>query len=63
MLGMMSDIKAIAKQARLVSFDAQIVAARADDAGKEFSVVASRLTDITSEIDDLMHEALSNSTA
>lgn len=63
LLGMMTDIKAIAKQARMVSFDAQIVAARAGDAGKEFSVVASRLTDITSELDDLMHEALSNSTA
>ena len=60
---MMSDIKTIAKQARMVAFNAQIVAARAGPEGREFSVVASTMTTITGEIDDLVHEALSGSLA
>jgi hypothetical protein len=61
--GMMTNIKTIAKQARMVAFNAQIVAARAGHAGKEFSVVASTMTTVTGEIDDLVHEALSGSLA
>jgi hypothetical protein len=61
--GIMTDIEAIAKQARMVSFNAQIVAARAGSAGREFSVVAGVLSDITSEIDGLVHEALNSSVA
>lgn len=60
---MMNDIKSIAKQARIVSCNAQIVAARAGDAGREFSVVAGVLSRITVEIDDLVHIALSGSPA
>lgn len=56
--GMMSDVKTIAKQARMVSFNAQIIAARAGSAGREFSVVAGVLTSITSEMDELIHVAL-----
>ncbi|HTD02280.1 type IV pili methyl-accepting chemotaxis transducer N-terminal domain-containing protein [Undibacterium sp.] len=56
--GMMSDVKTIAKQARMVSFNAQIIAARAGAAGREFSVVAGVLTNITSEMDELIHAAL-----
>ncbi|MES2318022.1 MAG: methyl-accepting chemotaxis protein [Pseudomonadota bacterium] len=55
---MMGDIKTIAKQARMVAFNAQIVAARAGETGKEFSVVARTMTGITAEIDDLVHVAL-----
>lgn len=55
---MMQDVKNIAKQARMVSFNAQIVAARAGQAGREFSVVAGELTNITSKMDDLIHAAL-----
>lgn len=58
---MMGDIKTIAKQARMVAFNAQIVAARAGMAGKEFAVVAGTMTSITAEIDDLVHEALNGS--
>lgn len=58
---MMGDIKTIAKQARMVAFNAQIVAARAGAAGKEFAVVAGVMTNITGEIDDLVHEALNGS--
>jgi len=61
--GMMGDIKTIAKQARMVAFNAQIVAARAGTAGKEFAVVAGVMTSITGEIDDLVHQALSGSLA
>ena len=60
---MMGEIKTIARQARLVAFNAQIVAARAGPAGKEFSVVASTMTTITAEIDDLVHAALDSSLA
>lgn len=60
---MMGDIKTIARQARMVAFNAQIVAARAGQAGKEFAVVASTMTSITAEIDDLVHAALSGAIA
>lgn len=57
---MMGDIKTIARQARMVAFNAQIVAARAGEAGREFAVVAGTMTNITAEIDDLVHAALTN---
>ncbi len=60
---MMGDIKTIAKQARMVAFNAQIVAARAGPVGKEFSVVASVMTNITGEIDELVHGAIASSLA
>ena len=56
--GVMSDIQSIAKQAHIVAFNAQIVAARPSASGREFSVVASELTRITSKIDELVREAL-----
>jgi hypothetical protein len=60
---MMGNIKTIARQARMVAFNAQIVAARAGQAGKEFAVVAGTMTSITAEIDDLVHAALDSSLA
>ncbi|WP_143167389.1 methyl-accepting chemotaxis protein [Massilia sp. CF038] len=60
---MMGNIKTIARQARMVAFNAQIVAARAGSEGKEFAAVASTMTSITAEIDDLAHEALNGSLA
>jgi hypothetical protein len=59
---MMGDIKTIAKQARFVAFNAQIAAARAGDMGKEFSVMASAMTNITGEIDILVQQALNGVT-
>lgn len=61
LVGIMSDIESIARQARMVAFNAQIVAARAGTAGKEFSVVAGVLSDITGEIDTLVKEAMNDS--
>src|SRR5450830_1474219 len=61
--GIMTDIETIAKQAKMVSFNARIVAARAGQAGKEFSVVAGVLSNITTEIDDLVKVALSGAAA
>jgi hypothetical protein len=59
----MNDIETIARQARMVSFNAQIVAARAGHAGREFAVVAGVLSGITGEIDNLVREALHTSVA
>lgn len=60
---MMGEIKTIARQARMVAFNAQIVAARAGQGGKEFAAVASTMTAVTSEIDELVRQALSSSLA
>jgi hypothetical protein len=56
--GVISDIETIAKQARMVAFNARIVAARAGHAGREFAVVAGVLSNITGEIDDMVSTAL-----
>lgn len=53
-----TDIETIARQAKMVSFNARVVAARAGQAGKEFAVVAGVLSSITTEIDDMVSTAL-----
>jgi hypothetical protein len=58
---LMGDIKTIARQARMVAFNAQVVAARAGEVGREFAVVASTMTNITGEIDALVQTALEGS--
>jgi hypothetical protein len=58
---LMGDIKTIARQARMVAFNAQVVAARAGSVGKEFAVVASTMSDVTGEIDELVQTALAGS--
>ncbi len=63
MLDVMTEIKAIAKNAQIVAFNAQVIAARAGTAGREFSVVANVLSSITSEIDKLSQAALAKSGA
>jgi hypothetical protein len=57
---LMSSIQKIAKEAKIVSFNAQVIAARAGEAGKEFAVVAGVMTDITEKIDHLAIAALNN---
>lgn len=54
----MAEIQQIARQVRIASFNAQVVAARAEGAGREFSVVASELMRITGHLDELVHEAV-----
>ena len=60
---LMGDIKTIAREARMVAFNAQVVAARAGPVGKEFAVVASTMTNVTGEIDELVQTAMSSSVA
>jgi hypothetical protein len=55
---LMGEIKTISKQARLVAFNAQIVAARAGHTGREFAAVASVLSDITGQMDDFIVQAV-----
>jgi hypothetical protein len=57
---MMGDIKTIARRARIVAFNAQIVAARAGT-GEEFAAAARSMTSVTTEIDELVRAALNSS--
>lgn len=59
----MGDIEQIAKHARIVSFNAQVVAARAGNAGREFAVVSGELTQITVKLDGLVREAVRSAAA
>ncbi|MYN06493.1 methyl-accepting chemotaxis protein [Pseudoduganella aquatica] len=61
--GVITEIETIAKQAKMVSFNARIVAARAGFAGREFAVVAGVLSNITGEIDDMVKAALTAANA
>lgn len=56
--GVITEIETIARQARMVTFNARVVAARAGHAGREFAVVAGVLSNITTEIDDMVKTAL-----
>lgn len=47
------DIQSVAREAKVVSFNAQVMAARAGAAGREFAVVATTLANISTEIDTL----------
>lgn len=59
----MGDIDQIAKHARIVSFNAQVVAARAGTSGREFAVVSGELTQITGRLDGLVREAVRSTAA
>jgi Methyl-accepting chemotaxis protein (MCP) signalling domain len=48
---LVTDIQSVAREAKVVSFNAQVIAARAGEQGRGFSVVANVLSDITHEID------------
>lgn len=60
---LMGNIQKIAKEARIISFNAQIIASRSGDSGREFSVVASVLTDIIEKMDSLAAAGISNNEA
>ena len=48
-----SDIQRVSREAKMLSFNAQVMAARAGQNGREFAVVANMMCDITAEIDRL----------
>lgn len=56
--GVITEIETIARQAKMVAFNARVVAARAGHAGREFAVVAGVLSTITGEIDEMVKAAL-----
>ncbi len=56
--GVITEIETIARQAKMVAFNARVVAARAGHAGREFAVVAGVMSNITSEIDAMVSTAL-----
>lgn len=59
----MGDIELIAKHARIVSFNAQVIAARAGNSGREFAVVSGEFTQITGKLDGLVREAVRSAVA
>lgn len=56
--GLIGRIERIASEARVISLNARIVAARAGAAGREFGVVATRLVEVSAEIEALSREAM-----
>ncbi|MCX7279458.1 MAG: methyl-accepting chemotaxis protein [Burkholderiales bacterium] len=56
--GIVSDIQNVAREAKVVSFNALVIAARAGSFGREFAVVANVLTGITGKIDGLSRDAI-----
>ncbi len=57
--GIVASIQTVAREAKVVSFNAQVMAARAAAHGREFAVVANVLSGITTEIDRLSLQAVS----
>lgn len=56
--GIVGSIQTVAREAKVVSFNAQVMAARAGQHGREFAVVANALSRITQEIDGLSLQAV-----
>ena len=56
--GIVTEIQAVAREAKVVSFNALVIAARAGQAGREFSVVANTLASISGVIDNLAFKGL-----
>ncbi|EGI77520.1 type IV pili methyl-accepting chemotaxis transducer N-terminal domain-containing protein [Hylemonella gracilis] len=57
LVSIVGDIQGVAKEAKIVSFNAQVIAARAGQQGREFAVVANVLSNITDVIDRLTRKA------
>lgn len=53
-----SGIQTVAREAKVVSFNAQVIAARAGQQGREFAVVANVLSGISAEIDVMSRTAV-----
>lgn len=61
--GMLAEIRSASRRSRKLALHAQIVAARAGEAGREFSVAACSMTGVTAEIDDMVLAALDSALA
>lgn len=57
-LALIGNIQRIAGEARVISLNARLAAARSGEAGREFGVVAGRMTQVTEQIEQLSHQAL-----
>ncbi|MFO6421418.1 type IV pili methyl-accepting chemotaxis transducer N-terminal domain-containing protein [Hylemonella sp. W303a] len=57
LVSIVGDIQGVAREAKIVSFNAQVMAARAGQHGREFAVVANVLSNITDVIDRLTRKA------
>jgi len=55
---LISSIERVAGEARIVAMNARVAAARAGDGGREFGVVASRLVEVSTQIEALSHAAM-----
>jgi len=55
---LIGNIQRIASEARIISLNARLAAAHAGGEGREFAVVASRMTQVTEQIDQLSRQAL-----
>ena len=53
-----ADIQSVAREAKVITFNAQVIAARAGEHGRGFAVVANVLSGITTEIDRQSKKAM-----
>lgn len=56
--GIVTNIQTVAREAKVVSFNAQVIAARAGDHGRGFAVVANVLSGIAADIDQQAKTAM-----
>lgn len=54
------EIQSVAREARVVAFNAQVSAHRAGPGGREFAVVAARMATITEEVEQLVKASMSS---
>ncbi len=54
------ELRSVAREARVVAFNAQVSAHRAGPAGREFAVVAARMSTITEEVEQLLKTSVSS---
>lgn len=54
------EIQSVAREARVVAFNAQVSAYRAGPGGREFAVVAARMATITEEVEQLVRASMNS---
>lgn len=58
---LIGSIQRIASEARVISMNARVAAARAGASGREFAVIAARLLEISDEVETLSRKAIADS--